>query len=435
MLGRASLLLGVLSLACGSRSGLAELGAAAGSAGSGAASGGVSSGGGGSGGVPSGGGTSGAGGTVSTKPCSALVIASPFLTPKQPGGALDDVLKLTPTSDDGRQFTSVWIRKTGEALHLRHATLRPWDAWPASGELGPVENPGVKLESSFAVAPGLGANHYALAYRSASGPRFVSSVDAGGGGLLAPEIPVPGIGAMFVTRDLGGHAFLVGTLDVTGPGDLLRVTGIDAQGGAHELTPVGCAQGQAPRSAAVPWADHFIVVASRNGSFVTCPGQPGASPTHLDVLDVPWSGPYQALVTATDGSTIIDVDAARHPAGAYAAWTTSSASPTLWALSVNHVTGAVVGPVPLESNLTDIGVRVSAIGEQLVSARRKPMSIAVRVYDPTLTLVAEAEVPTGPNPMPSAIQGSPASDGAVLAWTEQKVNEFRVHLARLDCVP
>lgn len=429
-------LLAVSGVGCGSRSALLldeGTPSTGGISSGGTSSGGTSSGGASSGGTSTGG--SATGGTASTSPCHGLAIASPVLTPKKGNGPLDDGLRLTPTSDDGLRITAAWIRKTGQQLHVRHATLRPWESWPANGELGPVENAGIETESNIAVGRGAGQS-WAAALRAPSGPRLLRSIDAFDGGQLAPPVDLPGIEPMFVSRDLAGTSHLVGTFDVTSPGQLLRGIIVGSDGKATEIEPLGCANGQPPRADAAPFADHWLVVASRSASS-SCELGAG-SPTDLSVLDVPKEGPASPLAVFLNGPTIIDVGAAPHPQGVYAVWTSAINGTTqISALHVDATVKVITGPVVVEPNAQNNGVTIGAVGDQLVIARKSgPGAILVSVYEPTLTLAAETLLATNaPNPMLTAVQGSASGEGLLLGWAEQAMNDFTVHLARIDCAP
>lgn len=386
------------------------------------------------GGASSGGSSSG--GTVSTSPCHSLSIASPVLTPKKGNGPLDDGMQLTATSDDGLRITAAWLRKTGPVLHLRHATLRPWDDWPSSGELGPVADAGIVTESGFAMGRGPGGS-WAATVRTASGPRFFRSIDAGDGGTLAPGADLGGIEPTFVARDAAASSHLVGTFDVGTPGQLLRGFAVDGGGAATELAPFGCAHGQPPRAAAVPFADRWLVVASRSGTHLTCPDEPGPTASAVDVLEVSKQGPYETLLEFSDFSPVLDVGLAPHPSGGYAVLNTTIQGTQVWAARVDAATSGTPWPQPIESFSQSNSVVVSAVGDQLVLARKSgPGAILVSVYEPSLVVAAETLVATAAsNPMVTAVQGSPSGEGLVLGWTEQAGSDFTVHLARIDCSP
>ncbi|MBK7582014.1 MAG: hypothetical protein IPI67_17635 [Myxococcales bacterium] len=438
----ATLLGGALALACGSRSGLLDPGLDAGPGGGGdssggSPSGGTSSGGNPGGGGPSGGGPSGGSGGVVVGPCTTLTEHPPVLTPDNvPAPALDDGLRLVPTSPDAQQLTAVWVRKNPAGkLTLRHATLSPWSAWPSDGVLGSVHNSGVGTDSSFQLAPA-GSGRFSVLVRNGNGPVLHRNLDAFVPGVGPQPVPLPGIDPMFLASP-DGAGYLAGTFDVGALGQLLRATRIDAAGNTSELPTLGCASGQAPRSSAVAFGDHWLVGLSRSAGVSGCSATPPAPPSSLDVLAVAKDGSITPLTTYSDGSTIVDVQSAQHPAGLYLVWWASSFTKSIQALRVNANTGETVGPFELfPGALTQQSFAVGSLGTQLIVARRSAFdTLTVDVFDESLTFVSEVSIVASQNIGPSAVFGSPTGESLVVGWTQNVNGAFRVQLTRIDCSP
>ena len=419
---------------CGSRSALLQVERDdAGVAGGGAVSGG--------GGSSSGGAASG--GSAGAGPCHALLPLAPTLSPANvPPSMLDDGLRLTTTSDDGARVTAVFVRKSPSGkLTLRHASLQPWQDWPANGELAPVHTPDIETVSVHVLARS-GAERWATAVRTDEGLRLYRHIEATQGGPGSLPIALPGIEPSFLASGpAGSSTHLVGTFDVAVEGQRLGAQLVDAAGETMELPPLGCANGQPPRSDAVPFGQGWLVAHSRHEGVLKCPASGTGPPGQVDVLYVSSSGLVTTLASMDAEGTVVDLHVATHPLGAYVVWSivpsASEPGPGLRAVLVNGDTGNAFGPFTLgpgdESGTT---FTAGAIGSQLaVAERRSFQGILVSVFDEAFTLLASVTLGTGAGSSPTALLGSPDGSGVLLGWTQSAGGDYRVHLTRLDCAP
>jgi hypothetical protein len=384
-------------------------------------------------------GGSSTGGGVNTAPCLGLLPLGTVLSPKDlPSSGQDDLLQVTPTSDDGRRITAVFARKDAAGTFaLRHTTLRPWDDWPQDSALGPMHAPGIESISRFEVGRS-GASEWAAVVRAVAGPRLIRGLAAEQGGTPPAQIPLPGIEPVFVSRRLTGpEAHLVGTFDVMAKGQVVRATFVDAAGTPTELEPLGCANGQPLRAAAVPFQDHWLVAISRSPLAAGCETSSSGAPTELTVLEVNPGGPHAALVGFSTGDTIIDVHAAPHPAGLYAVWSRSVVTGArVFAARVERNTGLTVGPVEIvAASAGNTSFTAGAVGDKLAVAQRDGPNLVVSIWDESLTKTAEATLVSGNSMSPTALYGPPDGEGVVATWSENVGGQYRVYMARLDCVP
>lgn len=403
---RRAIALALLALGCGSRSGLAETFAD----------------------VPT-----GAGGAP-TSPCATLSPHGPVITPEGvPSPALDDALRVTAISDDGRRVAAVFARKSPDGvLALEHAALAPWDDWPEIGTLGPIYVSGIQTQSSHAIGQSEG-QRWAAAVRADAGVLLYRGIDAEAGGGSEPPIAVPGIDPMFVAADqTANERHLVGSFDLDTPAQVLRATFVGPSGNAKGLTDLGCATGQPPRAAAIGFGDHWLVAASRSTQ-KSCLG----APTEVAISRVRETSAPVSLGKLTSEDAIVDVQVAAHPDGAFVVYSTAGADGgRIVAARVVDTGGVVAGPTAISPpNLAITAFALGSVGDQLAIAWRKDFDLAVSVFDASFGLRAETVVVSEPSFGPSALFGSPAGEGLVVAWTATPPGDFRVRLARLDCAP
>lgn len=422
--------LAALASACGSRSALLgtepEI-ATGGASSGGVSSGGVSSGGSSSGGVSSGG--SGGGG-----PCNALVQVGPVLTPKNvPPNALDDGLRLTPTSDDGRQVTLAFLRKNPSGkLTLRFATLRPWDDWPSDGALEPVHDAGIETESHIAVGRSSGETWAALVRALDGGPRLYRNLDPHAGGPAPKPIAIPGIEPSFVARAENGDAQLAGTFDVA-PNQSQRATRVSASGATQNLGVLGCASIQPPRASAVPYKDVWLSATSTGAATDLCASFTPGLPKSIALRTIGTDGSAVGSSYLPMGDTILDLVAAGGP---YVVWSHANLQSVV-AAKVSVEFGLVAGPVDvLPPGSSSIAFTAGSVGARLVTAHRDGASIVVSLFAEDLALSSQTIVSTGGvTTGPSVLYGSPEGAGVVVGWSENPMGKYTVHLARLDCEP
>lgn len=418
------------ALACGSRSGLLEVERDAGP--EGGAPGGASSGG------------ASFGGAAGTAPCLALSKTPVVLTPDDvPVPPRDDNLRLTASSEDGEQVTAAFLRSgSGDSYSVRHATLRPWSAWPSGtgglAPLGPLHSAQISTVSSHRVARSKGET-WAVVTRAGGGPALARFLPTSVDGNAGDSIALSGIEPMFVAENASASAHLVGAFDTQGSGSLLRITIVDSDGGVKDLPALGCANGQPLRADAVAFDEGWLVALSRGAGLGECPGPAAPSPTFVDVVRVASSGQLTVLSSFTTGATVLDVAAARSKLGIFVVWSTAvtapGQTPEILAERVSGADGGSLGPVSIASG--EFGsFAVGSIGSDLVVARRLGLgALAFRLLDEALGPVADLAFEVGPNLGPSSVYGSPNGRGAVVGFTSLVDGGFRVRLARIDCAP
>ncbi|MFO0569126.1 MAG: hypothetical protein U0263_25935 [Polyangiaceae bacterium] len=417
------------ALACGSRSGLLgverDAGPEAGALG-GASSGGASF-----------------GGTAGTAPCLALSKTPVVLTPDDvPVPPRDDNLRLTASSEDGEQVTAAFLRSgSGDSYSVRHATLRPWGAWPSGtgglAPLGPLHSAQISTVSSHRVARSKGET-WAVVTRAGGGPALARFLPTSVDGNAGDSIALSGIEPMFVAENASVSAHLVGAFDTQGSGSLLRITIVDSDGGVKDLPALGCANGQPLRADAVAFDEGWLVASRAAPAWVSAPDRRHRH-RRSSTSYAASSGQLTVLSSFTTGATVLDVAAARSKLGIFVVWSTAvtapGQTPEILAERVSGADGGSLGPVSIASG--EFGsFAVGSIGSDLVVARRLGLgALAFRLLDEGLGPVADLAFEVGPNLGPSSVYGSPNGRGAVVGFTSLVDGGFRVRLARIDCAP
>ena len=355
--------------------------------------------------------------------------------------APDDEVRLTASSDDERQVTAVFVRgHSGGPFVVHQATFLPWASWPSSGVLGPVRSTSVEIGSG-PVAARSANKRYAFAGSSGGTAELFPSLDpTATGGAPAGHIPLSGVDATFLAAraaGLSGATHLVGAYDPSG-----AIVGYVVGSGGVTSVVLGCATGQPATAAGVAFGDGWLVaVSSGSPAPPGCAGPKPGSPTRIDVLRVAPDASL-AYVAGIETDTVLEIQVAPHPDGAYVVWQPVDAlgASTVRAVRVLAATGGLVGPVEIApaSELTS-GFAAAAVGRLLAVARhRDPSGLVVAVYDESLAPMASTTHAQAPFLGPTSALGSPDGLGVLVAWTArgmQPSQPSRGDVARFDCLP
>lgn len=369
-----------------------------------------------------------------TGSCAALVPVEPELELAPSEDPLDWHSDLTLSSDSGERVTLVSLR-TGKSPSFEStlvmASFEPWQSWPASGVLEPVEpvQPLVAWNEWFVTSPAPNDRFALLGQLEHGSLNFVPGVTPAGG--PSSYGPASGLHARFVAAAPWGS--LLGT---TSAADELIVTFAEetATGFSAMELGFGCAENTAPPADAEAYDDGFLLGMAHgtNDEPPGCTtGSAAAGPARrISVFRMTPSWKNEVASFVVD-DVVGSLKTAPHPDGLWLVW--RAADRLHWA-RVEATTGAVIGPAPLPSPVEmSYEHAPTALGRNLAVAWTRP-GAAPRVVEVTVlgelgATLANTTIETK-NASTPAIAASPVGDSVVVAWSD---HDGPARLRRFDC--
>lgn len=440
----------VLAAACGSRTGLRELGQG-GADGAGGASSAVSVG---------ATGTGGAGGSSSTGTASGSGAGSTASTGQ--GGSSPGVCVLTPISpvatvgetaghttlgtrlsysSDARDRVSVVYGKdpTPTVALVRHAYFFPWDDWPAGGTIGGGLDALLSTDGLHLVAPFPGDRLGLLGRElnvnfvggSPTGNLYSLATVYGGVGAGRPLTIAPGAADALVAFEFPIDLEIVGL--ATG-----RVT-MDVASQFHGPNVLGCGS---PRvSAAGLWqAGAWLLVSATSQPLGPC-DLDRVGPAHVLTISrlTPSGTLLQNLDTWDEPAAVREVLAAVRSDGAWVAWLRDGSTSDVWAARLDASGSFAAGPYAVTAGAAPAAdglFAISTLGDDLLVAwGMESGAIGVRLVGDEGEALSHVVLPTSGTLFDAvSVLGAPSGDAAVVGYTEGGLNGKPAgRLVKLDC--
>jgi hypothetical protein len=405
----------LVSLACGSRSGLSDSPAGAGT---------------GSGGT----GAGNPGGSGGSTTCAFAVTTPTLQVPSL--GELDSAPAFVDPPNDPDNVTLVFVRRpsagSGEPT-LTDVTFPAWDAWPPEPQLGPgfaFFTPST-LKNDHRVAPSLEGKFAAAAVVSGV-VHFAPQVSVN-----APDtgdaLPLLGTKPLFVS-ELDDEAFVIGTLSIQR--ELYVQIADPTLQDPVPIATIGCADDDLV-GGAVPFANGWLLAHSNGANAPAAVCEPPAtanagSARRIDIVKLERSSITKLLTNIEASGWVSELVVAAHPDGISFAWIDGQLH---WARYVGK-TGAMVGPVVVaEATESPSGLAMTALGARsLVTYTRSSgkAELVTKLLDASGS--ERASITLAPDFVgKSAIIADPAEHAALLAYESDSAGQ--IELTRVDCSP